>query len=213
MAETKEQKQLSRIRRAALAVFAEYRGKATMAMIAKRARLSEETLLTHYASKDDLFADVLALGALEMVTPGAMKGFSDILALPWKDARKPLTTYFTNYAQFVRTNAPRVKPVLQEAILRPQTFARVLAARRGAYPRFCNLVEDLQARGRVRRDVTPIALLCMVLSTAWGYGLARAVLMPDADWDDDALALMFASVLADGTRPRTRRVVKKKTKR
>ncbi|WP_394838632.1 TetR/AcrR family transcriptional regulator [Pendulispora rubella] len=199
--EEQRSRERERILSAALGIFAERRfAGSTTALIAKRARVSEATLASHFESKEALFAAVLAPAGLEMVTPSILRRFAATANLPWDDSVALLRTFFAHHAAFIGRHPKNVGPILREALLRPQTFLRALARPEGLYPRFVELVDDLRRRGELRRDLPPMTVLCMVLSVAWGYGFARAVLLPDAEWDDARQAWLFSSVLAEGFR-------------
>ena len=68
-------------------------------------------------------------------------------------------------------------------------------------PRFAAVLTTLEGAGEIR-PVPRSSLARIVVSMTAGYMLARFVLRPESDWDDDAELATMIDVLVNGLRPR-----------
>ncbi len=188
---------------AALELFAE-RGFAatTTAAIAKQAGVAEKTIFAHFATKDRLFEATLNPAALELLLPEAMGGVRETLAHEWTSLADLFAAFMRNRLAFVRKNPAKLKLIAQALMLHPELaelFVRVF--REHLEPRLARVTEGLEAAGELRK-LPRTSLVRIVMSMTAGYMLARFVLRPSAEWDDEAELTTMIDVLLNGLRPR-----------
>ncbi|MBI4953083.1 MAG: TetR/AcrR family transcriptional regulator [Myxococcales bacterium] len=192
-----------RILAAALDLFAE-RGYAatTTAAIAKRAGVAEKTLFARFGTKDRLYGRILDPAALELALPEAIDGVRETFALPWGSAPALLDAFLHNRLAFVRKHPAKLKLIAQALLLHPErTELFVGAFRELLEPRVEQALTALERAGEIR-PLPHRSLARIVLTVSVGYMLARFVLRPDADWDDEAEIATLIDVLVNGVRPR-----------
>ncbi|WP_394821468.1 TetR/AcrR family transcriptional regulator [Pendulispora albinea] len=196
-----------RIVMAALHVFATYRFPwTTMAMVAERAAVAEKVVRTHFGSKEELYDEVLARALLQIPAPNVLRSCraqADGNREPDADGLEAhLLTYFLERVQFIRDNAHQLERLIREAIIRPELLRRVLERQQQFYAYFSDFAQHFGEHGELRDDVDTITVLRIALSVAMGYCVARTILLPQAEWNDEDDARLMACVLAHGFRPR-----------
>jgi AcrR family transcriptional regulator len=188
---------------AALELFAERGYAATStATIAKRAGVAEKTIFANFATKERLFAEILNPSALELLLPEAIGGVRETLAVQWGSTAALLDAFMHNRLSFVRKQPSKLKLIAQALILHPEiadTFVRVF--REHLEPRVAVVLSHLEAAGEIR-SFPRASLVRILMSVTAGYMLARFVLRPGSDWDDEAEISMMIDVLVNGVRPR-----------
>jgi AcrR family transcriptional regulator len=192
-----------RILAAALDLFAERGYAATStAAIAKKAGVAEKTIFANFATKDRLFEQILNPVALELLLPEALGGVRETLAAPWGSLPRFLEAFLRNRLAFVKKHPSKLKLIAQALVLHPEVadiFLQVF--REHLEPRFAAVLSTLEEAGEIR-PVPRSSLARIVVSMTAGYMLARFVLRPESDWDDDAELATMIDVLVNGLRPR-----------
>lgn len=191
---------------AALELFSE-RGFAatTTAAIAKQAGVAEKTIFAHFATKDRLFDATLNPAALELLLPEAIGGVRETLAHEWSTVGELFGAFMHNRLAFVRKNPAKLKLIAQALMLHPELadlFVRVFHEH--LEPRLARVTAGLEAAGELRK-LPRSSLVRIVMSMTAGYMLARFVLRPGADWDDEAEMALMLDVLVNGLKPRAPR--------
>jgi AcrR family transcriptional regulator len=193
-----------RILAAALDLFAERGYAATStAAIAERAGVAEKTIFANFATKERLFGQILTPAALELLVPEAVFGVRETLALSWGNAAALLDAFMHNRLAFVRKHPAKLKLIVQALLLHPERTGLFIGAfHEHIEPRLTRVLEELEKAGEIR-PIPPRSLARIVLSLTAGYMLARFVLRPDAEWDDEAELRTMVDVLVNGLRPRS----------
>lgn len=194
-----------RILAAALDLFADRGYAATStAAIASRAAVAEKTIFANFTSKERLFDQILQPAVLDLLLPRAIGGVRETLAKPWTSLPAFLGALMRNRLELVRDNPAKLKLIAQAVILHPEIFARFAAIfREQLEPRVASLLAELEARGELRA-VPRASLMRIVLSVTAGYMLARFVLRPGSEWDDEAELATMIDVLVNGLKPNAR---------
>ncbi len=192
-----------RILAAALDLFAERGYAATStAAIAERAGVAEKTLFANFGSKDRLFQRILDPAALELVVPEAIGGVRQTLSRSWGTTAALLDAFMHDRLSFVRRHPAKLKLIAQAILLHPErTEVFLRAFRDHIEPRAEQVLRALEAAGEIRK-VPHRSLARIVVSVTLGYMLARFVLRPEAEWDDEAELTTMIDVLVNGLRPR-----------
>lgn len=188
---------------AALELFAERGYAATStAAIAKRAGVAEKTIFANFATKERLFGEILNPSALELLLPEALGGVRETLSVQWGSAAALLDGFMHNRLSFVRKQPSKLKLIAQALVLHPEIselFVRVF--REHLEPRVAAVLAGLEAAGEIR-PLPRLSLVRIMMSMTAGYMLARFVLRPNADWDDEAEIATMIDVLVNGVKPR-----------
>jgi len=175
-----------RIISAAIEVFAEkgYAASST-SEIAQRAAVAEGTIFRHYKTKKDLLLSIVAPTISKLMVPFVLRDFTKVLEAEYVEFKDFIRAALINRAEFVRKHLPVIKIVLQEipfhAELRAQFFDTVA---REASKRIVPVIEKFQKTGQVVA-IPPMTALRLVVTTAIGFLLARYMLLPDHDWNDE----------------------------
>ena len=91
-----------------------------------------------------------------------------------------------NRRDFLVKNLSTVKILVQEIPFHPELkelFKEHIALK--VYAQFIKLVEYYQAKGQIM-DIPAYSVFRMTFSTIFGYLIARYMILPEADWDDEA---------------------------
>lgn len=157
------------------------------AQIASAAGMTERTLFRYFPSKEKLYRRVMFPALLAAAAPRALldagelfgaeaESFADwhrrILELRVAAARQAAPQFRLLIAGLMTDEALRRKVIRiwKENVLRPLV---------GTLRRY-------QKRGQLRADLRPQTIARGILSLNLGYIIARALLAPDAHWDDEA---------------------------
>lgn len=176
-----------RIVEAAVLCFAERGYEATSTReIAQRAGVAEATIFRHFPTKKDLLLRLLRPLAARILRPAAL----DELGAAVRDAGGRFEPFamamMRNRLAFADRYAPLVRILMQEVLvdadvrdmLRAEGGAQILVAIAGTLDRF--------RRNGQLKDIPPERLMRFLGPLMLGYYLARTVILPDRDWDDDA---------------------------
>jgi AcrR family transcriptional regulator len=187
---------------AAMEVFAEqgYRGAATR-VIAARAGVAEKTLFAHYGSKAALFAAAMGPGLDAMMGAGAVAELVGELARSGGTLEERLLAVARNRVRFAGSNLHLIKAIFQELLLDPE-FRDRLRERfvQRLLPAVRMAVGQGIATGRLR-PVEAEQVIRMLISLVGGYVIARYILVPDREWDDDAELRLMIDTLLRGLAP------------
>lgn len=190
-----------RILEAALELFAErgYDG-VTTAAIAARARVAEKTLFANFGTKENLYQSTLAPATvIASLVPEAFRTLQPVFDAAPDDPRELLRLLLRNRISFARAHPRELRLVVQHLLLRPENVreqAGKFAAR--IFPMVVPLLQRAAARGAVRDDIPLPRLVRIIASVGIGYVMARVLLLPDLDWDDESEIETMVTVLAEG---------------
>ncbi|MFD1020778.1 TetR/AcrR family transcriptional regulator [Thalassobacillus hwangdonensis] len=178
----------AKILEAAIEIFSEKGYAATSTSeIAKRAEVAEGTIFRHYKTKKDLLLSIV----MPMITKVAMPFFAthfinQVFAEAPSDYKDLLRKIMRNRYEFAKKNVPMLKILLQEAAFHNEihtAFKGVFMEK--AYPRFKELIHKNQEEG-ILVDFPVHTIIRMTMTTIFGFLITRFIIMPDADWDDEA---------------------------
>jgi AcrR family transcriptional regulator len=159
---------------------------ASTSEIAKRAGVAAGTVFRFYKTKNELLVGVVAPLFRRFVAPVLVRDFERVLSTPYPGFEDFLRALLRDRLEFVRRHRVAVRIALQETPTHPEL--RTLwneAVVREIQPAFVDLIERFQKEGQVI-EMPPATAARAVVSVLAGYALARFLLAPDAEWDDDA---------------------------
>lgn len=178
-------KQIS-ILEAAIEVFSEkgYSAAAT-SEIAQKAGVAEGTIFRYYKTKKDLLMSIVGPAMTRMIAPFLMRNFNGVLDEDYDSYESFLRAFMLNRLEFARKNFKILKILIQEIpfqpALREQLSENVL---KQVLERVVAITEHYKEKGQVIDAPTP-AIIRFTISSVIGYLLARLLLMPDKDWNDE----------------------------
>jgi AcrR family transcriptional regulator len=186
---------------AALGLFAErgYDGVST-AEIAARAGVAEKTLFANFGSKERLYQATLGPATvLAAVVPEAFRTLQPVLDAAPEDPRDLLRALIANRVRFARAHPRELRLVAQNLLFRPESAREIMEVfGERVLPLVKPILGRAVARGDLRTDVPLPSLVRIVASVGLGYAVARVLLRPDLDWDDDAEIDAMVGVLCEG---------------
>ena len=194
-----------RILDAALGLFAEkgFDG-VTTAQIAARARVAEKTIFANFGSKERLYrATIEPERLLAVLMPEIVRTLAPVFEGAPDDLRALLQALINNRVKFARAHRREIKLFVHHLLLRPGGVKTLVGLwSEHMAPIIEPLVARLVAKGALRADVPPTAILRIVATSVIGYVLSSVVLRPDLPWDDDREIEQITALLIDGLAPR-----------
>jgi AcrR family transcriptional regulator len=188
---------------AAARLFAE-RGVAqtTTRAIAEAAATTERTLFKHFGSKEALVHAVIGEAVLPQLAPTSLEALRGVIEAHGDDFEAWHEALLAARGRAM-AQAPELSRLLIVEMLRDATLLERFAAQwqPAVWEPLRGLFTHLQARGRMRRDISAPALVRMFLSLNLGHLLARHLLAPGLAWDDAAERHAIAKLFAAGSSP------------
>jgi TetR/AcrR family transcriptional regulator len=173
---------------------------ARTADIAAAARVTERTLFSYFPTKASLYRKVMFPALLSAAMPRLLMDAGRLFAAAGENVEDWDRRILTRRVEAARRAAPQFRLVLaalmSDEALRSKAVAvwkdSVLAPLVGTIRRY-------QKEGQLRADVRPEVIARAIISLNLGYIVARALLAPDAKWDDAAEIEATLEVLLRGT--------------
>jgi|ERR1051325_954096 AcrR family transcriptional regulator len=188
------------ILQAATAIFSTkgYRAART-ADIASSAGVTERTLFRYFPSKDKLYRRVMFPAVLAATMPSELNETGKLFASDsesFSDWHRRVLKLRTGAA---RAAAPQFRLMLATLLTDEALRDKVIAIwRKNVWQHALETVERFQKRKQLRTDLPREAIARAIISLNLGYIIARALLAPDAAWDDDAEIEATVEVLLRG---------------
>ncbi|MEW8970357.1 MAG: TetR/AcrR family transcriptional regulator [Mesobacillus sp.] len=154
--------------------------------IAKKAGVAEGTIFRHYKTKKDLLLAIVAPMMAKFVAPFFIKDLKKVLDQDYENVEDFLRAMLENRREFLIKNLATVKILVQEIPFHPELkdlFKEHIALK--VYALFEKLVEHYQEKGQIIQ-IPAYSVFRMIFSSIFGYLIARYMIMPEADWDDEA---------------------------
>lgn len=154
--------------------------------IAKKAGVAEGTIFRHYKTKKDLLLAIVAPVMAKFVAPFIIKDLKKVLDQDYEHVEDFLRAMLENRREFLIKNLATVKILVQEIPFHPELrdlFKEHIAVK--VYAQFEKLVEHYQEKGQII-EIPVYSVFRMAFSSIFGYLIARYMILPEADWDDEA---------------------------
>lgn len=154
--------------------------------IAKKAGVAEGTIFRHYKTKKDLLLAIVAPVMAKFVAPFFIKDLKKVLNHDYEYFEDFLKAMLENRRDFLIKNLATVKILVQEIPFHPELkdlFKEHIALK--VYALFEKLVEHYQEKGQIIQ-IPAYSVFRMIFSSIFGYLIARYMIMPEAEWDDEA---------------------------
>lgn len=191
-----------RVLDAAIDVFSE-RGfsAASTSEIAKRAGVAAGTVFRFYRTKKDLLIGVVGPLFRRFVAPQFVASVRELFEADYQDLDSFLRAVITDRMEFVRKHRRAVRIALQETPLHPEL--RTLwneSVMTELEPLTLETVARLQEQGLIR-PLRRGVVARTILSGMAGFLMYRFLVLPDANWDEEAEVEALVDVLSRGLRP------------
>ncbi|OKP89345.1 TetR family transcriptional regulator [Paenibacillus sp. P3E] len=159
---------------------------ASTSEIAQRAGVAEGTIFRYYKTKKELLLSIVSPAMAKMIAPFVLRNFGGVLDVPFESYEAFLRAFMVNRLEFARKNFKILRIFVQEIpfqpVLREQFIENVM---NNILERVTNITDHFKEKGEVA-DVPTSSIIRFTISSVIGYLLARLLLMPDKDWDDEA---------------------------
>jgi AcrR family transcriptional regulator len=188
---------------AAIEAFAEKGFAATSTSeIAKKAGVAEGTIFRHYKTKKDLLLSIVAPMMAKLIAPFVIKDFDKVLKADYECFEDFLRAIIENRAKFIVNNMQLFRILIQEIPFQPELkeqFKEHIAKK--IFARFEKVIEYYQSNGQII-EMPAYSVIRMTVSTIFGYVIARYLLVPEAEWDDDEEVERTVQFLMHGLSPK-----------
>jgi TetR/AcrR family transcriptional regulator len=175
-----------------------YRGART-AEIAAAAGVTERTLFRYFPSKDSLYRRVMFPAVLAATMPRELTETGKLFAADsesFRDWHRRVLKLRTGAACAA---APQFRLMLATLMTDEELRRKVIGIWKGnLWKHAVDTVARYQKRKQLRTDLAPEAIARAIISVNLGYIVARALLAPEAPWDDDAEIEATVEVLLRG---------------
>ncbi len=170
--------------------------------IAKKAGVAEGTIFRHYKTKKDLLLNIVAPLLSKIMAPFIIKDLYKVLDHNYDHFEDFLRAMLHNRITFLQKNMALFKILIQEIPFHPELkeeFKENIAKK--IFERYQKLVIYYQEKGQII-DIPPYSIVRMTFSVLFGYLLARYLLVPEADWDDEKESELTIQFIMHGLVPR-----------
>ncbi|RDI41954.1 TetR/AcrR family transcriptional regulator [Falsibacillus pallidus] len=188
-----------KILEAAVEIFSEkgYAASST-SEIAKKAGVAEGTIFRHYKTKKDLLFSIVAPTMTKLIAPFIIRDLNKVLDKDYEEFEDFLRAIIANRQAFAKENTNMIKILVQEIPFHPELkeqFTKNIALK--VFERLKEVVVHYQKNGQII-ELPPESVVRMLGSTIIGYLLARHIMAPEADWNDEKEIENMISFILNG---------------
>ncbi|HEX7056011.1 MAG TPA: TetR/AcrR family transcriptional regulator [Bacilli bacterium] len=174
---------------------------ASTSEIARKAGVAEGTIFRHYKTKKDLLLSIMAPVMGKLIAPFALRDFNKVLERDYPQFSDFLRAVIENRAEFAKKHLPLLKVFLQEIPFHPELrehYKKLFA--KPVMERFLQVVKRYQEAGQII-DLPPMAVVRLTATTIIGYVIARNIIAPEMEWDDEAETERIVQFVMHGLTP------------
>lgn len=169
--------------------------------IAKKAGVAEGTIFRHYQTKKELLMSIVTPMMMEIIAPIVKKDMNEVLAQDFTCFEDFIKAMIQNRRKFIEKNLPLFRIIIQEfpfhSELKEQ-FVEYIG--KEVFEQFSQMIEHFQANGQII-NLPASTLIRLLVSTIFGYIMARNIIAPGFEWDDDAEIERTVKFLTRGLAP------------
>jgi AcrR family transcriptional regulator len=167
--------------------------------IAAAARVTERTLFRYFPSKDQLYRRVMFPAVLAATMPRELTETGKLFASDAESFPDWHRRVLKMRIGAARAAAPQFRLVLATLMTDEALRKRVIEIwKKNLWQHAVDTVRRYQKRGKLRSDLSPEAIARAIISLNLGYIIARALLAPDASWNDEAEVDATVELLLQG---------------
>jgi AcrR family transcriptional regulator len=187
---------------AATRLFGEKGLAARTADIAAAAGVTEKTLFRYFPSKESLYRRVMFPALLAATMPRELTETARLFAADSESFRDWHRRVLKLRTDAARAAAPQFRLMLATLMTDEALRRKVIAIwKKNLWQHAIETVERYQKRKQLRPDVAPERIARAIISLNLGYIIARALLAPEAPWNDDAEVEATVDMLLRGVAP------------
>lgn len=186
--------------RAAAKLFGEKGYEAThTAEIAAAAGVTERTLFRYFPSKEKLYKRVIFPALLGAAVPRALTDAGRLFASDAESFADWHHTVLKLRLAAARQATPQYRMLIAALMTNDELRPKIIEIwKEHVLPPLLATVRRYQERGQLRPDLRPQTVARAIISLNLGYIFARALIAPDAQWDDDAEIAATVDLLLRG---------------
>jgi AcrR family transcriptional regulator len=194
-----------KILEAAIEMFAEKGYAATSTSeIAKKAGVAEGTIFRHYKTKKDLLLAIVTPTLFQSVAPFLAKEFvKEVFESQYQSYEDFVRALLKNRYEFVKKYLPAIRVFWQEIAFHAEIkeqLQHIFTVH--VYQKFKQIVEYFQTKGEIA--AIPVdSVIRMTITTIAGFLVARFIVLPDYEWDDEAEMERTVQFLMNGLAKKT----------
>lgn len=188
---------------AATRLFAERGYDATRtAQIASMAGVTERTLFRYFPSKNALYRRVMFPAILAAALPGELTDIGRLFTSESESYSDWHRRILKMRIEIAKRAAPQFRLLIATLMTDEALRRRVIELwKKSLWETALAAVRRYQRRGQLRHDVRPEAIARAVISLNLGYIVARALLAPEARWNDPAEIDATVELMMRGAAP------------
>jgi TetR/AcrR family transcriptional regulator len=172
------------------------------AEIAAEAGVTERTLFRYFPSKEKLYRRVMFPALLAAAAPRALRDAGELFGKEAESFAEWHKRILTLRVAAARESAPQFR-LLVAGLMTDEALRRKVIElwKENVLQPLAGTLKRYQKRGQLRSDLSPETIARAIISLNLGYIFARALLAPQADWDDEAEIAATVELLLHGAQP------------
>ncbi|CAI9396328.1 HTH-type transcriptional regulator BetI [Bacillus sp. T2.9-1] len=170
--------------------------------IAKMAGVAEGTIFRHYKTKKDLLLTLLSPLLSTLIAPRVIKDFDKVLNVSHHNFEDFLRAIVKNRMEFLQKNNTLFKILIQEIPFHDdlrETFKNQIAVK--IFGRFQEIMESYKEKGEII-SIPSFSSVRLTVTSIICYFIARHILLPDIQWDDEEEIERTIQFILFGLKPR-----------
>ena len=172
--------------------------------IAAAAGVTERTLFRYFPTKADLYRRVMFPALAAAAVPQVLMDVGELFGTEAETAEEWHRRVLSLRLEAAKKGAPQFRLVLAALMTDEALRKRVVKLwKENVLAPLAGTVRRYQRRGQLRADLAPEAIARAVISLNLGLIIARALLAPDAGWDDKAEIEATVELLLRGAAKRS----------
>ncbi len=170
--------------------------------IAKKAGVAEGTIFRHYQTKKELLMSIVTPMMVRLIAPTVKKDMNEVLDQSFASFEEFIKAMIENRRKFIEKNLPLFRIIIQEIPFHPELKEQFIEyIGKEVFERFSFIVAHFQEKGQIV-NMPVSTVIRLMISTIFGYIMARNIIAPEADWDDEVEIERTVQFLMKGLAPK-----------
>lgn len=170
--------------------------------IAKKAGVAEGTIFRHYQTKKELLMSIVTPMMVRLIAPTVKKDMNEVLDQSFASFEEFIKAMIENRRKFIEKNLPLFRIIIQEIPFHPELKEQFIEyIGKEVFERFSLIVAHFQEKGQIV-NMPVSTVIRLMISTIFGYIMARNIIAPEADWDDEVEIERTVQFLMKGLAPK-----------